>query len=490
MTLAGRIRRLLRAARSERGMALPTALFAMVASLGLAGVAVMSTVDVQRGSQRDSGSKSAIAAADAGANVAMMRLNRDPAELSTAPCLDGAQPEANGWCPPVSGEVGGAQYSYQVSQAAGAGCGEFDLCVVVTGTAGEVSRRVLITFNQAPGVPGSGGDKEQEEKEKEEGGEGGGGGPEGLIGKEGILLSGNADIRVNIGTNGDVIGSGSHTVCGNIRHGVGKEVSPGVHQSCGFGETEENIDLPPVSSFMPADIATHNSNGRITKCSKGLPAECEKDTYSGSWTSTSPFDPTSRRISLSGNNSLSLGGGDYWLCQLSMSGNSELIMPAGAHVRLFFDTPEHCGTTTPVNVSGTTRIVASGYQESQGQFDMPGFFILGSPTIATSITLSGNVKNVINELVLYAPDTNITISGNATYKGVLVGKQITVSGSGVFENDDGFVLPPDLNPWHVEPEESSEETEEEAEPTAPPIFTPQFYVECSAAAGSAPDANC
>jgi hypothetical protein len=63
-------------ARSEQGMALPTAIFAMIASMGLASAAILSSVDVQQGSHRDSGSKKAIAAADAGASVALLRLNR------------------------------------------------------------------------------------------------------------------------------------------------------------------------------------------------------------------------------------------------------------------------------------------------------------------------------------------------------------------------------------------------------------------------------
>ena len=57
-------------------MALPTALFAMIASFGLASAAVMSSIDSQRGTTRDQYSKNAIAAADAGASVGMMRLNR------------------------------------------------------------------------------------------------------------------------------------------------------------------------------------------------------------------------------------------------------------------------------------------------------------------------------------------------------------------------------------------------------------------------------
>jgi hypothetical protein len=475
-------------------MALPAALFAMVASLGLASVAVMSSVDVQQGSKRDSGSKNAIAAADAGANLAMLRLDRVEEGLSEAnPCLGPngeKQTPVSGWCPKSAPEtVGGSTYSYQFSAVGGEACPDHELCVVVTGSASTVDRRVLISFDRKPsdGSSGSG----EEDEEGGEGGdeEGGGGGPEGLIGKERIVLSGSADIRTSIGSDGDIIHSGSATVCpGNIRYGVGKSTT--LTPCEGYTKTQGNLTLPPVSSFMPADIATNNSNVRITTCKSGLPVGCQTDGYSGSWGTNTPFNSSTRRISLSGNKALTLTGADYWLCELSMSGNSELIMAAGKQIRIFFDTPEKCGTSSPLNVSGTTRIVSSGYQPEKGQFDMPGFFILGSSTISTSLNISGNVKNEINEIVVYAPNTYINMSGNSTYKGVIVGRQITVSGSAKFDRDKNFVLPSYLNPWHEEEEEGGEEEGGEEDPPSPCIFTPQYYVECSGTTGLTPDANC
>src|SRR5690349_16270740 len=97
------IRHLRLLVRSEAGMALPTAMRATAASLALGGAAVMSSVDVQSGSKRDGGSKSAIAAADAGANVAMQRLNRYGDALSAEkPCVNlntGGQLEAGAASP-------------------------------------------------------------------------------------------------------------------------------------------------------------------------------------------------------------------------------------------------------------------------------------------------------------------------------------------------------------------------------------------------------
>jgi hypothetical protein len=467
--------RLLLLTRSEHGMALPAALFATVSSLALAGAAVMSTVDVQQGSKRDNGSKSAIGAADAGANVAMMRLNRHAALLtSEEPCFKlnattgeleaGPAPVGEpGWCAPIKGEVGGATYSYRTS-AYGATLGAVH--VVSTGTANEVTRRIQLSLTEsnlwkgvtkadligkelekAEKTTNSKAELEQikiellaaEEELKKSGG------IAGLVGRESITASGNSDIHVGVATNGTLTTSGNTSICGSIQVGIGKKWthSGNASQCSGYSVTEGNLSIPAVSSFMPSDIATHNSNGRITACSKGLPAECQKDTYNGTWSKTDPFNPSNRSISLSGNTILTLGGSDYWICSLQLSGNSKLIMAKGAHVRFFFDTPEHCGTSNQISMSGNNEITATGYQGTPGHFDMPGFYLLGSTTYTSQVSLSGN-SSTTDEFVVYGPDSYINVSGNATFKGIIAGKQIAWSGNGKIEQEKGFEIPPEL----------------------------------------------
>src|SRR6476661_3017606 len=87
LPIAALRRRLRELARNERGMALPVALFAMIAGTALASAAVVATVNVQTGSHRDTSTKSAIAVADAGANIARMRIDRYAVVLATKPCL-------------------------------------------------------------------------------------------------------------------------------------------------------------------------------------------------------------------------------------------------------------------------------------------------------------------------------------------------------------------------------------------------------------------
>jgi hypothetical protein len=541
-------RRLNQLARSERGMALPVALFAMISSVALAGAAVTATVDVQLGSHRDSDSKRAIQAADAGANIARLRLNRYATVVGPeAPCLmlgtgnilvGTTQVEADGWCPEVTGTVGSATYSYRISPVGSSECSPYDLCVVSTGTVDDVSRRVEVSYNS----DGSGGanenneenenegeetqeEKEQKEKELEEQEEEAGNdwssgvGIDGVIGVDHVEIDNNADARVSVGTNGEVYVHNNGNVCGNIRHGIGNKATfeNNGTQCDGYTISEGNLDLPPVSSFMPADIATNNSNYRLFKCAKTSPVKeptgCQSDTYSKSWSSTKPWNPSTRTIETSNNATLTLGGGDYFICRLELSNNSHLIMADGATVRVFFDTPENCGLSSgskQIDVSNNANITSTGYQPTLGEYELPGFYLLGSTSISTKVEWSNNSGT--NEFILYAPNSDIELKNNATFHGIVAGKTVHLQNNAVVIQDPGFAVPEILNPWkdtsggggegESEEEEggSEEETEKEEEETGeqeetPPAaiyFTPQAFVECSGLAqpGSAPNTNC
>ena len=144
----------------------------------------------------------------------------------------------------------------------------------------------------------------------------------GVIGLEDITLENNADIRVGVGTNGNVSLTNNSTICGNIRHGVGKKATftNNSDQCSGYGITEGNQSLPPVSSFMPTDVATNNSNFRLVKCtSTNVPVGCESDSYVANgnkgFTSTVPWNPSTRTISTANNSTLTLSGGDYFVCR-------------------------------------------------------------------------------------------------------------------------------------------------------------------------------
>ncbi len=422
-------------------MALPTALFAMIASMALASAAILSSVDVQQGTARDHDSKEAIAAADAGASVALLRLNRFQGSLSaTYPCVGPAgeaQAASAGWCPETASEsVGGASFTYRVSAYDGTGI----YSVVATGTSDTVSRRVEVGL-----VSYSGKNVFADEK---------------LIGRDDIDVVGTPDIRTDIGTNGSIEGKGTPTLCGNIRVGIGRgEDAP--TPDCGGELSEGEKNLPEVTP--PADIATNNSNCRLAlTCTD--PSQI--DTYTKNRTSTKPWSTTARTIEVASNAKLTMGGVlPYFVCGLFIN-NGEVIMAAGASVQIFVDTPENCGLspgTTQVEITGNANIVSTGYNPSQGTFEVPGIYVLGE----SKVKLAGNSGT--NELMLYAPHSPIEFGGSATWKGMMAGSSITMHGTPRIESDPN-IKEPDI--------------------TLATLLQRTRYVECTGVAVSPPDASC
>jgi hypothetical protein len=150
--------------------------------------------------------------------------------------------------------------------------------------------------------------------------------------------------------------------------------------------------------------------------------------------------------------------------------NGDLIMPAGAHVRIYFDTPENCGISaggSQISMSGNSHIQSTGFDPSRGVFDLPGFYVQGSKDIPTTVTMGGNAG--ANEFVLYAPNSDVTFQGNSTFYGLLAGKTLTMGGNPTIAAIPGL------------PAQSFSTTS---------TFRRDRYVECTAVVASPPDAGC
>lgn len=402
-------------------MALPTALFAMIASLALASVAVLSSVDVQRGSVRDHNSKEAIAAADAGASVALLRLNRFQSNLSaTKPCV-GPAGEAlaasAGWCPATASEsVGGASFTYRVSAYDGTGT----YSVIAVGTSGTISRRVNVGLYSYSG-------KNVFADEK-------------MIGQDNIELKGGITVISDVGTNGSISLNSENgkapTLCGSLRHGLGQTAPT---PQCNGTVSEGEKNLPEITP--PSNLSTSNSNCRLSAtCTdkskvdpfvivKGKKEEVEKRTEK------EPWESKTKTITLSNNSRLTMGGGDYFICKLAIKG--ELIMAAGSEIRIFVDTPQNCNLKvgeTQVEVAAGGSIVSTGYNAQNG-YKIPGIYLLGE----SKVKLSGN--STTNEVMIYAPKSEIEVEGTATWKGMMAAKKMNLHGNATFEADPNIKAP-------------------------------------------------
>jgi hypothetical protein len=148
-----------------------------------------------------------------------------------------------------------------------------------------------------------------------------------------------------------------------------------------------------------------------------------------------PFDQSTglnwsaqnRTLTLSGNASLTLGGGLYNFCQITMSGNAAITVAANVQAEVFIDSPDDPGSGCQ---NGTGSLTMSGNATwvnlSQNPLALQ-LYVYGLNNGSSSITYSGNA-NIYG--TLYAPKSAITLSGNGKEIGAIAGRSVTISGNG------------------------------------------------------------
>lgn len=156
--MRGRLQSALRELRRcERGIALPMALMITVVAMGFAAVPVVASINAQSGDSHNQGSNEALAAAEAGAEVALLKQSRMLSQVtddSHPACVAGQLPIAaggeSGWCPKVPGpgearpKVGAAEYSYQVRPCYAGEGGCSDLASTDTEKCTAASNHLLV----------------------------------------------------------------------------------------------------------------------------------------------------------------------------------------------------------------------------------------------------------------------------------------------------------------------------------------------------------
>jgi hypothetical protein len=160
-----------------------------------------------------------------------------------------------------------------------------------------------------------------------------------------------------------------------------------------------------------------------------------------------------------------MNGGDYFICKLEI-GPGTVYMSAQAHVRIFIDTPEHCGLAsgaTQLNISGNGNLVSSGYNPKQGLYNIPEIFLLGNGSVSVGAN-SGT-----NHMMLYAPQSAIDMGGNAEWIGMFAGKSINLHGDPYFRSDPNIKEPGIAYAGR---------------------FQRTRYVECTGGTASPPNASC
>jgi hypothetical protein len=354
------MRRLL---RDQTGIALPSALgvLVVVGTLSSANFAVSSRLNDTSTASRDA--KRALQAADAGLEAAMFRMNeiglQSESKCFTTSAIDpgtGTDPDVGGT--PASGECAGVQddlgnnsdYMYYVTPALDEG----DECAGVDVHNADPDGKVTITQRCVTSVGEVNGERRRIQARVASyigtqlfpvGG---------ILAINGIKVKNTAIVSGVLGSNGQIELGNNSTVSGGIKLGTSSTPPPILGSGSTLGgpityrsEAEGAYVLAPVDM---GNTATVNDNGRITSGQD-----------SGSNVTYTNTSAAPRTLTIANNGSLTLGGGTYNFCKVTLGNNSFITIAAGAKIRFFLDSPDRAGSGCIPSGQTAAQAKANGY---------------------------------------------------------------------------------------------------------------------------------
>lgn len=472
--------------RSERGIALPMAMMITVIALGLAAVPIVASVSSQSGGSHDNAGNEALAAAEAGAELAILRQGELLHGTPDAACVSNGALAAGGWCPQIGPKpIGEAEYRYQLrpcyaistgdcaqvisSSNCNAAANQDPVQVVSTGIGRvggrEVKKRVAVTACAnstavlTPGqlllvekrlareviekamkeevekgtsvevVPGKNETKTVETTVPAPNvfvnGQ--------IVGIDWLNMNNNAQVyNGGAGSNGWVKMVGSANVCGTVGYGTtfttDNSSSLSAPSGCAAGRkaAKGTAEYPAVA--LPADISTNNSNTRLAAADPVGPNVWQRGNIS--WNSSN------RSLTVTYDQLTLEGTAPYYLCKLTLAGGSKLLAGSGKKIKIYFDAPENCP-----GLNGSSQLqIANGAYVGPDASSGPIFYFVGSDTTTNSKIELGGGANV-SQFIVYAPKSTIVANNGVNLKGVIIGKTLELGG-GASINRTGAFTPP------------------------------------------------
>lgn len=510
--------------RSEQGIALPVAMLATVVALGFAAVPIVASINTQEGDSHDQGSDMALAAAETGVNLAVARQS-EMKPGSTEPCVGesggklvlaqtGTVPEA-GWCAAITmtstsspAPPAGTEVIYQVmpcyhQTGANSTCTQLMSCESPSKTYAETTENLVKVVSEGKAtvagrkvtqrVSVTACSKQETTKTvKEEtsappavfsGGQ--------IVGIESLYIKGNSQVyRGGAGSNGLVTIVDSSKICGGLRYGPGtlapvgrpeqvKNVKPVSEQpysnGTGGGVCTGELPTQGTASYplveLPSDIATNNSNWRLTGEDKSGENGCPRCNIV--WNA-------SNKILEVKYSTLTLGGtAPYYLCGLILTGGAKLLVTKGAKISFFFDSPKNCP-----GLNGANQLTINGGTTVEPDAGSgPGFYFVGSPTGGTASKIYFGNGAASAHMVIYAPQSSVEIAGGINLSGAMLGRTMRLEGGANVNKLAPFTPPPSTEFL------PTTTTKTETTTTTPKSFARQSYVQCSSSAVSTSPAS-
>ncbi len=408
-----------RCAVTDDGFAMASVIIAMAVVLTVIGAVAAGALSTSSGVNRDESSLRAFQAAEAGAQTALHRINMIQPATTKCVTTTATSPQTHSnWCSPTAPETvgNGETFTYQTSVEIASGCtgttfgsGTSERCILATGTADGVSARVIMRL-----VSSSGGSPFP---------------VAGILGVLGVTIGNNADVNLEIGSNGQIT-AGNNSTLGNIALWTNAP-NPSISGTAGTITRVPQYILSPPNMLNPTnlqDSAASNDNGRLLaganpadSCSggNGTGGTCYKNT-SGS----------RRTLTFGNNGSVTLGGGVYNFCAIKFGNNGQLNVATGAKLLIYLDSPDRAGSGCKSGQGGMTLGNNTSVSNPSGDPTAFQLVVYGS-TANPKIDWNNNIDLVG---AIYAPNTDINFKNNAGFRGGVTARQVEIKNNGVWDS--------------------------------------------------------
>lgn len=421
--------------RDERGIAIASAIAVMAIVLILVAAISLRSIGLSDSSTKDRDSKRALGAAEAGLQAATFRINR--LAPTNGLCVTDviATPLPLIGCPTFQQDMGNAaSYKYTVSpvlalndqcaglpiQTTGAGVTIIQRCVTSLGQVNGVKRRAqarVAAFQGNPIFPVNG-----------------------IIGLDGVDLKNNSTVNGFVGSNGLISIANNSNIIGGLRLGPGAPAPQKGNNNIADVTYRTNAEggyvLAPVEIGNSAAV---NDNARIPN---GLasPKVSPYDTSSGV-----TYNAATRMLTMGNNSSLTLGGGTYNFCGVSMGNNTQILIAPRAPgqpqgVRLLIDSPYRSGSGCAAGAGMGT--ITMGNNMSFGS--PPGgdprnlqIYVYGWSSAESPTPSEVEFKNNGFVGTIYAPQSKVIFKNNANITGGVAAKRVEVQNNLTFGWDAG-----------------------------------------------------
>ena len=400
--------------QGESGVAMVVVMGALLVISLMAGTLAANATQTSDSAVKDSNSKRALAAAEAGLNVATERFVPHRTTLAANACLvmvsnvltPTAMPAGTAECPPVAdvNELdAGADYEYVMSMA-GAACRfapggtstttAADRCITSTGIVNGVRRRVQARLSTRTGAPFFD--------------------MAGLVGLDSITMTNSNDVNTSVGSNGVISVGNSVRVNGDAVYGPGGSVQ------IGTGGRVNGSQIPrsePFTLELDEDFAA----ARLNNDNLSLPSSW----FAGGDRTLRPmFQPPNGTDA-----TMPVPAGTdpvvYYFCNVYLDNSIKLRLPANREVKIYVDSPTRTGS--PCATGGRVHLRNSidwNWPSGPGLASNLEFYLAG--TGGEDLYLENSIRA---SAVFYAPNSFVDVNNSVEVNGAIAAKSILINNS-------------------------------------------------------------